>query len=416
MARSVMRRTVSKLLVGAMAVGALGVGQIAFGGGVASADPVSQTVTTDNITATKAIDKPNAFPGDTVVSTVTLQAKGVDRYMQTFTDLPPANYVLQSVNANVWRGDGVSGGPNKSGQFDGSATQDPVSGAVRLDWKGSGNCVAAWCRLSLLNKGATLTFTYKVAANAQPGPRTAGMEFDVYSFQTTQRWNPLSQLSLSVQQPSTATTTAVTVPPSAKTGDAVQLSATVSPANATGSVQFRDGAKNIGAAIPVVNGVASMPHTFDTNGTHAITAAFSGSNGFTNSNSPGAIVDVSTSTSDDVDSTTIMTAPQTATVGTSVRLSAQISANGAQLPGTVQFYDAGNPIGPRIPVGNGVVAIDYVFPASGPHQISVAYTGGQGVNSSASMPQTVQVADAPTQPGGTGSLGSLGGVFGSLGG
>ena len=415
MARSVMRRAVSKALAGAMAVAALGVGQVAFGSGVASAAPASQTVTTSNITATKTIDKPNAFPGDTVVTTVSLQANGVDRYMQTFTDLPPSNYVLQSVNASVWRGDGVSGGPNKSGQFDGSATQDQVSGAVRLDWKGSGNCIAAWCRLSYLNKGATLTFTYKVAANAQPGPRTAGMEFDVYSFQTTQRWNPLDQLSLSVQQPSTATTTTVTVPPSTKTGKPVQLSAAVSPSNATGTVQFRDGATNIGASIPVVNGVASMPYTFNTSGAHAITAAFSGSNGFSNSSSPGAIVDVSVPTSDDVDSSTIMTAPQTATVGTSVRLSAQVSG-APELPGTVQFYDGGTPIGPRLPAGNGVVAIDYVFDVAGPHQISVAYTGGQGVNGSASEAQTIQVADAPTQPGGTGSLGSLGGGFGSLGG
>ncbi|GAB2652274.1 Ig-like domain-containing protein [Prescottella soli] len=414
MARSVMRRTVSKVLVGAMAVAALGVGQVALGGGVAAADPVSQTVTTTNITATKTIDKPNAFPGDTVVSTVSLQANGVDRYMQTFTDLPPSNYVLQSVNASVWRGDGVTGGPNKSGQFDGGATQDPVSGAVRLDWKGSGDCIAAWCRLSFLNKGATLTFTYKVAANAQPGARTTGMEFDVYSFQTTQRWNPLDQLNLSVQQPSTATTTTVAVPPSAKTGKSVQLSAAVSPSNATGTVQFRDGATNIGTPIPVVNGVVSMPYTFNTSGAHAITAAFSGSNGFTNSNSPGAIVDVSASTPDDVDSTTIMTAPQTATVGTSVRLSAQVSGAPA-LPGTVQFYDGGTPIGPRIAAGNGVVAIDYVFDVAGPHQISVAYTGGQGVNGSASADQTIQVADAPTQPGGTGSLGSLGSLGGGFG-
>ncbi|MFC9519123.1 Ig-like domain-containing protein [Nocardiaceae bacterium NPDC056970] len=413
MARSVMRRAVSKVLMGAMAVAALGVGQVALGNGVASAAPVSQTVTADNIRATKTVDNANPFPGDTVVSTVTLGASGVDRYMQTFTDLPPANYVLQSVNADVWRGDGVSGGRNKSGPFDGSASQDPVSGAVRLDWKGSGNCVAAWCRLGLLNKNATLTFTYKVAANAQPGPRTTGMEFDIYSFQTTQRWNPLDQLSLSVQQASTATSTSVTVPPSAKTGDSVQLSASVSPANATGTVQFKDGTTNIGAPIPVVNGIASTSHTFATAGSKPITATFAGSGGFSNSTSPGRIVDVSVRGQDDAESNTIMTAPQTATAGVAVRLSAQVSSTALTLPGTVQFYDGGTPIGPRLPVGNGVVALDYVFDIAGAHEISAAYTGGAGVDGSASVAQTIQVAEAPTPPGPAGSLGSVGGIFGS---
>jgi hypothetical protein len=270
--------------------------------------------------------------------------------------------------------------------------------------------------MAVINKGVTLTFRYKVPSTAQPGPRETGMSFNVETFGSTQTWNPMTGLNLSVQRPPTATNTTVSVPPSAKTGKAVQLSASVTPADATGTVQFRDGATDIGAPVPVVNGVASMPHAFTAAGPHAITAAFLGSGGFINSSSPGAVVDVSVPTPDDVESATIMTAPQTATVGTSVRLSAQVSATAAQLPGTVQFYDAGNPIGPRIPVGNGVVAIDHTFTVAGPHQISVAYTGGQGVNGSASEAQTIQVADAPTTPGGTGSLGSLGGGFGSLGG
>lgn len=417
MAGSVMRRAVSKVLVGAMAVATLGAGQIAIGSGVASAAPVSQTVTTNNISATKTVDKANAFPGDTVVSTVTLGASGIiDRYMQTFTDLPPANYVLESVNADVWRGDGVSGGRNKSGQFDGAATQDPVTGAVRLDWKGSGDCIAAWCRLGLLNKGATLTFTYKVAADAQPGPRTTGMEFEIFAFQTTQRWSVLDQLNLSVQQATTETGTTVAAPPSAKTGESVQLSASVSPANATGTVQFKDGTTNVGGPIPVINGVASTSHVFETAGSKPITATFAGSGGFSNSTSPGLIVEVSVRGLDDVESSTIMTAPQSATVGVPVRLSAQVSSTVVNLPGTVQFYDGGTPIGPRLPVGNGVVALDYVFDVPGSHDISAAYTGGVGVDGSASVAQTIQVADDPTTPGGAGSLGSLDGgsaMFGS---
>ncbi|NKZ76459.1 hypothetical protein GTA28_06195 [Rhodococcus hoagii] len=200
------------------------------------------------------------------------------------------------------------------------------------------------------------------------------MEFDIYSFQTTQRWNPLGELSLSVQQASTATSTTVTVPPSAKTGESIQLSASISPVNATGTVQFKDGTANIGAPIPVVNGIASTSHTFATAGSKPITATFAGSGGFSNSTSAGRIVDVSVRGQDDVESNTIMTAPQSATVGVAVCLSAQVSSTALTLPGTVQFYDRGSPIGPRLPVANGVVALDYVFDSAGAHEISAAYT------------------------------------------
>lgn len=417
MARSVMRRAVSKVLVGAMAVAALGVGQVALGGGVASATPVSQTVTTDNIRAVKTIDNPTPFPGDTVKTTVVLNTTGgVDRYLKDFTDLPPAGFVLQSVDANVWRSGPLGGDWNDPSRYDGTVTQNPVTGGVTMKWTDHGVCAGIACDLVLINKTATLTFIYKVAADAQPGPRTTGMEFNPYTWGSVARWNPLNQLNVSVQQPMTATTASVTVPPIAKTGTPVQLAANVLPANATGTFQFKDGTTNIGSPVPVSNGVATLTHTFTTADTHVISAAFSGSAGFTNSNAPGRPVVVSEPGADDKDSSTIMTAPSTATVGTAVRLSAQVSSDALSLPGTVQFYDGGTPIGPRLPVGNGVVFFEHTFTAAGAHEISAAYTGGAGVSGSASLPQTVQVADAPTPPGPAGSLGSLGSgsaMFGS---
>ena len=409
MARSVMRRAVSKVLVGAMAVAALGVGQAVLGSGVASAAPVSQTVTTSNIKATKTIDNPNPFPGDTVKVTVAIERDGgVDRYLRDFTDYPPDGYVLQSASANVWRGGPLIGDWNAPAAFDGPGTQDPVSGAVKLWWTDHGTAMGPAGKLAVVNKGVTLTFTYKVAATAQPGSRTTGMQFNVETFSTTQRWNPLDKLNLSVQQPVTATTTAVTVPPIAKVGTPVQLAANVSPANASGSIQFKDGTTNIGAPVPVSNGTATMPHTFTTADTHVISAVFSGSAGFANSNAAGRPVVVSEPGIDDKESSTIMTAPSTATVGTTIRLSAQVSSDALSLPDTVQFYDSGTPIGPRLPVGNGVVFFEHAFTTAGAHEISAAYTGGSGVSGSASLPQTIQVADSPTSPGGAGSLGSLG--------
>lgn len=412
MARSVMRRAVSKVVVGATAVATLGVGQLVLGSGVASAASVSTEVTTSNIKVTKTIDNPNPFPGDIVKSTVVIQRDGgVDRYLRYFTDFAPSGYQLLKATADVWRGGPNIGDWNKPAQFDGPGRQDPVSGATKLWWTDHGTTMGPAGKMAVINKGVTLTFTYKVPSDAVPGKRTTGMEFDVETFGTIQRWDTLPGLNLAVQQPVTATTTEVSVPPTADKDASVTLSAQVTPANASGTVQFKDGTTDIGAPVAVVDGGASLPHTFTTDGTHSISASFSGTGGFTNSTSAQRIVEVSTPDPGAKESATVMTAPTTATVGTPVRISAQVSSKAA-LAGTVQFYDRGTPIGPRLPVGNGVIGFDHTFTVAGPHQINAAFTGGPGVRSSASLPQTVQVAEAPT-PGPAGSLGSLGGIFGS---
>ncbi|WFR72782.1 hypothetical protein P9209_02340 [Prescottella defluvii] len=212
MARSVMRRTVSKVLVGAMAVAALGAGQVALGGGVASAAPASETVTTSNIKATKTIDNPNPFPGDTVTSTVVIELDGgVDRYLRDFTDYPPAGYQLLETKANAFRGGPLIGNWNNPAQYDGPGTQDQASGAVKLWWTDHGTAMGAAGRMAVINKGVTLTFKYKVPSTAQPGPRNTGMSFNVETFSTTQTWNPMTGLNLSVQRPPTATNTTVSV-------------------------------------------------------------------------------------------------------------------------------------------------------------------------------------------------------------
>ncbi len=61
----------------------------------ASAATVSQTVTTDNIIATKTVSPAVAHPGETVTSTITFKTSSgllsVDRYLENLTDFrPPA--------------------------------------------------------------------------------------------------------------------------------------------------------------------------------------------------------------------------------------------------------------------------------------------------------------------------------------
>ncbi|NKU61737.1 hypothetical protein GS891_00385 [Rhodococcus hoagii] len=85
--------------------------------------------------------------------------------------------------------------------------------------------------------------------------------------------------SVSVVVPTSMT---VSAPSTALTGTAVTLSATVTPSNAVGTVQFKDNGANIGSPQSVSNGTATLQHTFATAGSHSITAEFSGA-GFVNS-------------------------------------------------------------------------------------------------------------------------------------
>ncbi|MBM4513978.1 hypothetical protein GS438_13690 [Rhodococcus hoagii] len=72
------------------------------------------------------------------------------------------------------------------------------------------------------------------------------------------------------------TTTTLQVPASATTGAPVTLSASVTPSNAAGTVQFKDNGTAIGSPVAVAAGQASVQHTFGAAGSHSITAEFSG--------------------------------------------------------------------------------------------------------------------------------------------
>lgn len=504
MVRSITRRVAATVVAGAMAVGAAAVGQVLLGAGTAAADPISQTVTTSNIVATKTVEPAVAHPGETVTTTITFKTNGgVDRYLEYLVDYPPAGYVLQSVTGNVWRS--AVGNLNNPSLYDGAAVQSSADGAVSLKWTDAPVALGLIPGNGLLNKTPELTFTYKVADDAQPGPRSTGMSFKPYAI-SRQDFNPMTGLAVKVDPratttnvsvpatavtgtpvtlsatvtpstatgtvqfrdngtdigapvqvsggfatmphtfaatgshsltavftgtstfasstsepqivavtaPDVATSTALTVPTDAKTGTSVQLTASVAPANATGTVQFRDNGADIGGPVPVSGGGASLQHTFTTTGTHNIVAVFNPGSGFVGSTSPVRTVVVTEPTPDDVQSSTTLTAPTSATVGQQVQLSAQISG-AAALPGTVQFYDGAIAIGTPQAVSGGTATLTYTFTTPGTHEVVAVYSGGSGVTGSSSAPQSVQVTNSDGGGTGTGSAGSLGDIplFGS---
>ncbi|MBM9839096.1 Ig-like domain repeat protein [Rhodococcus hoagii] len=220
-----------------------------------------------------------------------------------------------------------------------------------------------------------------------------------------------SLIATDPQVPDVQTSTILTVQSDAQTGTAVALSAKVTPANASGTVQFKDGNGNIGDAIQVINGVAATQHRFTSAGTHSITAVFTAGTGFVGSMSEPQSVQVSDPAAGDVSTTTTLTVPGTATVGQNATLSARVTGDGV-LTGTVQFYDGSTPIGVGVPVVNGEAVLLHTFTNAGSHGITAVYSGGAGSQASTSSLQTVQVSTSGGDGGGTGSLGSLSG-FGS---
>ena len=167
-----------------------------------------------------------------------------------------------------------------------------------------------------------------------------------------------------------STATTVTGPSSAVVGVATQLSATVSPANAVGAVQFSVDGSAVGAPVPVSAGSASLSHTFEHGGDHTVTAAFASSDPteFTSSaDSAGLTVSV-----DAVPTTTDITGPSTATVGTPSTLTATVAPTAAA--GTVQFSVDGAPVGAPVSVAAGTAALSYTFPTGGEHAVGATFT------------------------------------------
>ncbi len=173
-------------------------------------------------------------------------------------------------------------------------------------------------------------------------PTTAGTRSLTAKFAGTAIANSSQSAAQNVQVNAPAATgTTVSVPGTAVTGTPVTLSASVTPANAVGTVQFKDNGSSIGSPVAVTAGQATLPHTFTTAGAHSITADFVAGSGFVNSSAPAQTVTVNAPT------TTTLQVPASATTGAPVTLSASVTPSNAA--GTVQFKDNGTAIGSRSP-------------------------------------------------------------------
>jgi hypothetical protein len=202
--------------------------------------------------------------------------------------------------------------------------------------------------------------------------------------------------SASLSQIIKATTTTVLSANSSSIalGQAVQLTASVAPASATGTVQFLDGVSALGT-VTVSGGAGVLAVSNLAVGSHTLTAVYSGDGGDSASTSAAVAVTVSKANS----SVAVVSSLNPAVSGQSVTLTATVAP--AAATGTVQFKDGATVLGTVTAVG-GSAALATSALAAGNHSIVAVYSGDSAYNASTSATLTETVTPAP--PGAPSSL------------
>jgi hypothetical protein len=173
-------------------------------------------------------------------------------------------------------------------------------------------------------------------------------------------------------------------------GQSVKFTATMSPGNATGTVQFQIDGKNLGGAVKLSGGKAISDSTTSlTAGNHNITAVYSGDTTYAGS-TDSLVQKVKGKTA-----CTWPTKPTTVSYGKPCTFSVQI---GVQSPGsgnpsgTVTFYDGGKTLGTGNLSADGHATFSISSLSKGTHSITATYAGDDNLDgcSSSAVSQVVK--------------------------
>jgi sugar lactone lactonase YvrE len=195
----------------------------------------------------------------------------------------------------------------------------------------------------------------------------------------------------------TTTTTGLTAAPNpANAGASVTLSAKVSPAptgSPLGSISFTDGATLLSSVDIDSSGAASLATSSLSVGSHTITAVYSGNAAFATSTSTAVteVINAPTTT------TTVSAAPNPATVGQSITLSASVSPTPTGSPlGSINFMDGATLLSTVNINSFGAATYATSSLAAGSHTLTAVYSGNAGFASSISTAVTEVVNAATT--------------------
>lgn len=203
---------------------------------------------------------------------------------------------------------------------------------------------------------------------------------------------PLAQV---VQVATTATTLTSSVNPS-RYGQTTLLTASVAVTNGsgnlTGSVSFYDASTLIGT-VSLSNGVAVLPVSQLSSGTHSLTAVYSGDSIFNGSTSTAVSQLVNTATT----TTSVSSSLNPAELGQQVTFTALANApaDAGSITGTVSFYDGATLIGTSSLVGT-TASISTSALTTGTHTITATYNGSSNLLTSTSfgLAQTISLVSS----------------------
>ena len=212
-------------------------------------------------------------------------------------------------------------------------------------------------------------------------------------------------------------TVSVAASAGAKVGQATQLTATVSPSGAGGTVVFSEEGTSIGTAPVGADGTASIEWFPATAGERTIDADFSGRVGVNPSNG-ASLVTVAAGDPSDVETRTSLGPIATTPVGDEITLTATVDSGIAG--GTVSFYDGQTLIGTAPVQSDGTATLPWTPETDGERTVRAVFSGegiylaSQATTEAIITPAIVdpEPDPAPTDPS-TGSLGSLTGSLGS---
>jgi hypothetical protein len=169
-------------------------------------------------------------------------------------------------------------------------------------------------------------------------------------------------------------------------GNAVNLTATVTPTGATGTVQFLEGATVLGTAT-LTGEIASLTLSSLTVGVHSISADYNGDA----NNSTSVSAPLSQTVNQNASTVTLSSSPNPSIVGSAVALAAVVSPSTAT--GTVQFNEGATPLGSAAVSSGGATLSDSSL-ALGTHTITAVYSGDANDAASTSAPVTQTVIKA----------------------
>jgi hypothetical protein len=166
-------------------------------------------------------------------------------------------------------------------------------------------------------------------------------------------------------------------------GQGVTLTAAISPATATGTVQFLDGATALGTAT-ITGGSATLSLSTLSVGAHSLAAVYSG-----DANNVGNTSSVLTQTVNKAaSSVALASSANPSTVGQSITLTATVTPGTAA--GTVQFLDGATALGTAAITGSSATLALSTLPV-GTHSLTAVYSGdaNNAASTSAVLTQTI---------------------------